>query len=139
MTTQRFVRSIGVGAATGLRTMTGPAFAFAATSGRWAWLLCAAAVGEYIVDKLPATPARTQPLGLAGRAVSAAFSGASVAGEDERLLGATSAVAAAMASAYAGVAYRHWCAARKFPPIASALVEDSLAIALAWSSVPRKS
>jgi uncharacterized membrane protein len=138
MTAQPLLRSLGVGAATGLRTMTGPAFAFAATSGRWTWLLRAAALGEYIVDKLPATPPRTQPLGLAARAVAAALAGASVAGKDERFPGATCGIASAIASAYAGVAYRNWCAARKLPPIAAALLEDGLAIALAWSSVPHK-
>jgi uncharacterized membrane protein len=137
MTSQPLLRSLGVGAATGLRTMTGPAFAFNAASGRWTWLLRAAALGEYVVDKLPATPARTQPIGLAARAVAAAFAGASVAGEDERLLGATCSIAAAMASAYAGVAYRQWCAARHFSPLVSALAEDGFAMALAWTAVPR--
>jgi uncharacterized membrane protein len=38
------------------------------------------AIGELIVDKLPATPDRTDPPGLAARAVSGAISGAALAG-----------------------------------------------------------
>jgi uncharacterized membrane protein len=132
------LRSFGVGASTGLRTMTGPAFAFAGISGKWNWLFRAAALGEYIVDKLPSTPARTMPIGLAARAVAAGLAGASVAGEDERLLGAAFGIAGAMATAYLGVAYRKVCADRKLPPVASALAEDGIAMALAWSVVPHK-
>ena len=138
MTAQHALRSFGVGAATGLRTMTGPAFAFAGTSGRWNWLFRAAALGEYVVDKLPATPSRTKPLGLAARAIAAALAGGSIAGEDERLLGAVCGVAGAMAAAYLGVAYREVCAERGLSPVASALAEDGLAMALAWSVAPRK-
>jgi uncharacterized membrane protein len=131
-------RSFGVGAATGLRTMTGPAFAFAGTSGQWNWLFRAAALGEYIVDKLPSTPARTQPLGLAARAVAAGFAGAAVAGEDERFAGAACGIAGAMIAAYLGTAYRAACKERKLPAVPSALAEDAVAAALAWSSTPRK-
>ena len=138
MTANNALRSFGVGAATGLRTMTGPAFAFAGTSGKWNWLFRAAALGEYVVDKLPGTPARTRPFGLAARAIAAGLAGASVAGEDERLLGAACGIAGAMATAYLGVAYRQACEERKLPPIASALAEDGLAMALAWSVVPHK-
>jgi uncharacterized membrane protein len=131
------LRALGVGAATGLRTMTGPAFAFSAIGGNWNWVLRAAALGEYVVDKLPNTPARTQPFGLAARALAAGLAGASF-DPDERLLGAACAIGGAFATAYLGVAYRHACAERKIPAIAAALAEDGLAIALAWSVAPRK-
>jgi uncharacterized membrane protein len=138
MTAQNALRSFGVGAATGLRTMTGPAFAFADRSGNWNWLLRTAAAGEYIVDKLPNTPARTMPIGLAARAVAAGLAGASVAGKDDRLLGAACGVAGAILAAYLGVAYRQAAANRKVPPVAAALAEDGLAMALAWSVAPHK-
>jgi uncharacterized membrane protein len=138
MTAQNALRAFGIGAATGLRTMTGPAFAFADRSGNWNWLLRAAAAGEYVADKLPNTPPRTRPLGLTARAVAAGLAGASIAGKDDRLLGATYAIAAAMLSAYLGVAYRQACANRKVPPIPAALAEDGLAMALAWSVSPHK-
>jgi uncharacterized membrane protein len=137
MTARTALRAFGAGAATGLRTMTGPAFVFSSNAGNWNWLLRAAALGEYIVDKLPNTPARTQPLGLAARALSAGLTGASIA-PDERLLGAVCAIGAAMSTAFLGAAYRHACAERRFPPIASALAEDALAIGLAWSVAARK-
>lgn len=38
------------------------------------------AIGELVVDKLPSTPDRTEPPGLAARAVSGAISGAALAG-----------------------------------------------------------
>jgi uncharacterized membrane protein len=138
MTANNALRAFGVGASSGLRTMTGPAFAFAGISGKWNWLFRAAALGEYIVDKLPATPARTQPIGLAARALAAGIAGAYVAGKDERLLGAACGVAGAMATAYLGVAYRKACLDRKFPAVASAMAEDGVAMALAWSMVPHK-
>jgi hypothetical protein len=70
------LRAFGVGAATGLRTMTGPAFAFSANSGNWNWLFRAAALGEYVADKLPNTVAiggamATAYLGVAYRKVCA--------------------------------------------------------------------
>lgn len=138
MTANGALRSFGVGAATGLRTMTGPAFAFADRGGHWNWLFRAAAAGEYIVDKLPSTPARTQPFGLAARAIAASLAGASVAGRDERLLGAVCGITGAMLTAYLGTAYRRQCAERNLPPIATALAEDGLAMALAWSVVPHR-
>jgi len=124
------LRSLGIGAATGLRTMTGPAAAFAASSGNWRWLLRAAAVGEYVVDKLPSTPSRTQPFGLAARAIAGALSGAGVAPES-RYAGAALGVAGAIAAAYLGAAYRREAARRKLPDFACALLEDAAAITLA--------
>jgi uncharacterized membrane protein len=130
-------RAFGIGAATGLRSMTGPAFAFADRAGNWNWALRAAAIGEYVVDKLPNTPSRTQPVGLAVRAVAAGFSGAAL-DPHERPAAAACAIAAAMAAAYLGAAYRQACAKRGLPPLAAALAEDGIAIALAWSAVNRK-
>jgi uncharacterized membrane protein len=138
MMAQNVLRSFGIGAATGLRTMTGPAFAFADRSGNWNWLFRAAAAGEYIVDKLPNTPPRTMPFGLAARAVAAGLSGAAVAGRDDRLLGAVCGIAAALPTAFLGAAYRQASAKRNVPPLAAALAEDALAIALAWSVTPHK-
>ena len=118
--------------------MTGPAFIFAGRNGTLTWVLRAAALGEYIVDKLPGTPTRTQPVGLTARAIAAAFAGAAIANEGERTIGAVYAVAGALASAYLGVAYRNACAERNLPALPSALAEDALAMALAWSVRPRK-
>jgi len=43
-------------------------------------LITPMAVGELIADKLPATPSRTEPLGVSVRAISGAMSGAALAG-----------------------------------------------------------
>jgi uncharacterized membrane protein len=137
VTASNAFRAFGIGAATGLRSMTGPAFAFADRAGNWNWALRATAVAEYVVDKLPNTPSRTQPAGLAVRAIAAGCSGASL-DPHERPAGAACAIAAAIAAAYLGAAYRQACAKRDLPPLAAALAEDGLAIALAWSAVPHK-
>ena len=84
-----------LGVSTGLRSFTPLAVAawFARSgklpvTGTWAeWLrhpaavgvLTAAAVGEYIGDKLPNTPNRTSPLGLVGRLTLGGLVGAIVA------------------------------------------------------------
>ena len=136
MTPSNVARALGIGAATGLRSMTGPAFAFAGTGGNGKWLLRAGAVGEYVVDKLPKTPSRTQPAGLIARAVAAAIAGATI-DPDDRALGAAYAVAGAMATSYAGAAYRKLCADRKLPLVATAIAEDILAMILARLATTR--
>lgn len=140
MTIGRILRSLTVGAATGLRTMTGPATAFAVRkNGDWNWPVLLGALGEYIVDKLPSTPSRTRPLGLAARAIAASFAAASVAEcDEERWLCAALGIAAAMGSAFAGEAYRAEAARRKVPAFLAALLEDGTAIALARAAVPRR-
>jgi uncharacterized membrane protein len=117
--------------------MTGPASAFSATSGNWRWLLRAAAVGEYVVDKLPSTPSRTQPFGLTARAVAGALAGASVAPE-ARWTGAALGIASALAAAYLGAAYRRETARLNLPPIPCALFEDAVSITLARYATPHK-
>jgi hypothetical protein len=42
------------------------------------WILTLLAIGELIVDQLPSTPSRTEPLGFGARIVSGALSGAAV-------------------------------------------------------------
>ena len=138
MTAERILRSFTVGAATGLRTTTGPASAFRAR-GNWAWAFRTAALGELIVDKLPSTPSRTMPVGLAARAIAGGFAGASLAeSAGDRWIGAACAITGAMAAAYAGAAYRRETARRRqVPPFIAALLEDGVAITLAWAAVPR--
>ncbi|HLT46742.1 MAG TPA: DUF4126 family protein [Rubricoccaceae bacterium] len=86
----------GLGAVAGLRSMAAPALlsrrlARARGRGRnaaarllgspWAVrMLPAFALGELVADKLPVTPARTEPTSLAGRVGSGALCGAAVAG-----------------------------------------------------------
>jgi uncharacterized membrane protein len=140
MTAERIVRSFTVGAATGLRTMTGPASAFAVRkNGNWNWPVLVGALGEYIVDLLPSTPSRTRPFGLAARAAAAAFTAGALAElDEERWLCAAFGVAGAMGSAFAGRAYRTEAARRNVPDVIAALLEDGVAIALARAAIPRR-
>ena len=89
------------------------------------------AIGELIVDKLPQTPARTAPVGLAARAVTGALSGAALAlsaglsGGAGALLGAVGGIV----GAFAGYYVRHGLVVQtKLPDFVVAVVEDLLAI-----------
>jgi uncharacterized membrane protein len=120
-------RALAAGAVCGLRTMCGPATVVPLAGARRAAVVVLA-LGELVVDKLPQTPSRTQPFGLAARAITGAVSAASTAGERrDRVPAALLGVAAAMGAAYAGAAYRSFCARRRLPAIPSALIEDALA------------
>jgi uncharacterized membrane protein len=95
------VRSALTGAATGGRTFTGlAALTLTAPGGpagqpdrtlQKTWvkgLITAAAVQELVMDKLPNTPSRLEPPGLALRAVAAATAGAVVARREADRVGA---------------------------------------------------
>ena len=112
-------RALGLGAISGLRSLSGPAFVSRAasrgdlnldgtflaflSSPRLPKALAVMELGELIVDKLPMAPSRTTPLPLLGRAVSGAVVGAAVfVSEDRRAttgaaLGSTAAIIAAFA------------------------------------------
>ena len=130
------IRSFAIGAATGMRSMTGPA-AVAGGSG-WGRILPFLALGEYVVDKLPQVPARTILPALAVRAIGGGLAGRSVAaaGKANLLLGTVAGVAGAIGGSYAGTAYRSY-AARYMPPIVAALIEDGLAIVIARTAAKR--
>src|SRR5882762_5227090 len=98
------------GAATGMRsTVAVAALINRSASGLPTWLARRpaavvaplAVTGELAMDKLPSTPSRLEPPGLAGRAACAALAGAVIArGTDQpQLLEAFVASAAALASA----------------------------------------
>jgi uncharacterized membrane protein len=133
-----------VGAATGLRSTVGlAALIDAGTAGLPALLTrprarAAARLGvasELVLDKLPSTPSRLEPAGLAGRIVLAAMTGVVLArGANERVL---EPVVIASAAAIAGAKLGHdarAAAAEIFPPFAVAIAEDGLAVGLAAAS-----
>ena len=119
-----------LGAATGLRTFSGPgALALHGRLGgrRGRPLLIAAAVGELAFDKVPGVPARTEPSGLAARLASSAVSGHRVAGPG----GAALAGAAAAGSAFAGLRARTML--DKSLPVSDPVIgaaEDAIALCL---------
>ena len=120
------------------------------------YIFVALAIGELISDKLP-VPSRTQPGPLAARAVFGGFSASALAvaagasWSGPALLGAISAVAGAYAGywlrrtittgaptaattdAAAGTAKR----TKRIPDLPVALLEDAVAIGLAWFVVSR--
>lgn len=84
------------------------------------------AVGELIVDKLPSTPHRTEPVGVAARAVSGAVSGAALAG-GRSPAAALAGAAGALAATYAGHAIRTRLSRQLGRDAPVAVVEDLLA------------
>ncbi|HZQ86980.1 MAG TPA: hypothetical protein VFA83_19195 [Acidimicrobiales bacterium] len=134
-------RAALAGAATGLRSTVGLAALVNAKGPglpaalRGAAARPAAAIGvatELVLDKLPFTGSRLEPPGLAGRLVFAAGAGAALARAAGRPVLPAAAVAcvASLAAAKAGHDARA-AAAERFPPLAVALAEDALAVALA--------
>jgi uncharacterized membrane protein len=130
MRTDLLLRSFALGSASGLRTMTAPATVFRAK--RWRVVLPLMALGEYVVDLLPRTGARTAIGPLAARAMSGGLCGATVAidGGGNAALCAAAGMTGAVGAAYAGLALREWSMAR-IGPIAAALLEDAVAIVIA--------
>jgi uncharacterized membrane protein len=137
-----------IGVVAGLRTMTAPAVVAWAAHQQWLNLhnsplafmgstvavaiLTVLALGELVVDKLPSTPSRTEPLGLIARSVLGGLSGASVAaaGAQSIVLGVVLGVAGAMVGAFSGYQIRRrLVSALKVPDFVIALLEDAVAIA----------
>jgi uncharacterized membrane protein len=137
-----------IGVIAGLRTLTAPAVVAWAANRHWLNLhnsplglmgsiaavvvFTLGALGELVVDKLPSTPNRTKLLGLIGRSVLGALSGAAVAaaGAQSITIGAVLGVAGAIAGAFAGYEIRkRLVGALKVPDFVIALFEDAVAIA----------
>lgn len=97
------------------------------------------ALGEAVADKLPVTPSRTDPPGLAPRAVLGAGSAAAGAhrdGDDATLPGIVGLVAALGASAL-GVRARAAATRRFGSDVPGALAEDAVAALLGWLGARR--
>jgi uncharacterized membrane protein len=91
------------------------------------------ALGEYIGDKLPSTPSRTAPVGLAGRVLFGAFVGFLLAQPLvlKPVLAISVGVAGAIAGSFAGWFVRtRSVVALKCPDMPVALVEDAITIGL---------
>jgi len=129
-----YLRTALLGAAGGLRTSV-PWGALAARGrlggGARRLVPLAAGAGELAIDKLPQTPARSSPPGLAARLGSGAAAGWLVAGPP----GAAIASAAAGLSAFAGERTRAAIGRQSgLPDPLIAVVEDLLAIGLALAA-----
>ncbi len=143
-----YLRAFGIGAVAGLRSMTAPALFSYVTSHRdeprvagdplgrlstprVAGTLCALAVGELIVDKLPNTPSRTLPPSVVFRALSGGIIGAALCAEAgrSRTAGALLGVAGALTTTYGAYHLRQATDQKTgLPDPVVALVEDAIAI-----------
>lgn len=141
MTRVHLVSAALAGAATGLRATTGlgalietasPGVPGPLTMPAGRAVAGLAVGGELVVDKLPNTPSRLEPPGLISRAVLASAAGAMIARASERPMVPAAAVAAVAALASARIGHDlRVLASRRVPPLAAALAEDVVALALA--------
>jgi uncharacterized membrane protein len=147
---------LGIGFVAGLRTVTAPAavvwgvrlgwlnlhgtpFAFLGSTVALVFFTIGA-LGEFVTDQLPSTPARTVPVQFGARIVTGAFSGAALALAAGHsmftgiILGAIGAIAGTLGGYHAR---KSLVAGLKVPDAAIAVPEDILAIALAFLIVSR--
>jgi uncharacterized membrane protein len=91
-----------------------------------------AIAGELVVDKLPNTPSRLDPPGLAARVALAAVAGALIARAAERAVLPAAALAATAAAVSARIGHDLRArASTRVPPLVAAVTEDAVAISLA--------
>ena len=150
------VLTFAIGLVSGLRTFTGvAAVTWGAHLGwinlagtplsfmgsKWALVIFTLlALGEYVVDQLPSTPARTVPMQLGARLVFGSLAGASVAaaGRAPLLIGIIAAIVGVLVGTYGGYHTRVGLVRRlKVADIAIAIPEDLVAIALGLFVVSR--
>jgi uncharacterized membrane protein len=127
------VVAAGLGLSAGLRIMTPAATILLVRHHTVAGIVVSVlAACEWVIDLLPATPARTKPGPLAGRVASGAFAGWLAGGGSDTtsIAGAIVGACAAVAGTFAGYRTRMW-ALDQYGALRAALVEDLVAIALA--------
>src|ERR1700687_2501785 len=146
----------GIGVVAGLRSMTAPAVVAWAAHLGWislsgsplafmgsAWavgIFTVGALGEFVADQLPSTPARTAAVGLTARIVVGLLTGAclAVAGGASYWLGALIGAIGAIAGAFGGYQARVRLVRGLYVPDAAvAIPEDLVAIGLGLLLVSR--
>jgi uncharacterized membrane protein len=147
-------RALGLGAISGLRSLSGPAFVSRAASRGdldldrtvFAFLgsprifktLVLMELGELFGDKLPATPSRTSLPPLLGRAASGALAGAAVFVSEGRsaTIGAALGSTAAIAAAFAGERLRALTVEKTgLPDPVVAVAEDATVLLVGFRSL----
>jgi len=141
------VGSLLLGAASGLRAQLGVATLVARSDPslprifRQPWtrrLLVAAAAGELVVDKLPTTPSRLEPPGIASRLVMGALAAGLFAQTRQAPWPAAAAIGASSAAIAAKIGHDVRARlAQHAPDAAVAVVEDELALGLAAAGASR--
>ncbi|NLU84578.1 hypothetical protein [Rhodococcus sp. HNM0569] len=130
-----------LGAAAGMRSSLGFAAPLVSAQGRGAGPKAALgvffAVGEMVMDKLPSTPSRLEPVGVASRVVSGAVGGGVLArrAHENAPIRSLVGIAGALAGTFGGSAWRAWAAGRGVPDWQAAVVEDVVAVGLAAAAV----
>jgi uncharacterized membrane protein len=148
--------AFGIGVVAGLRSMTAPAIVAWAAHLGWinlsgsrlafmgsAWavgIFSLGALGEFVADQLPTTPARTTAVPLAARIVMGSLTGAclGIAGGASLWFGALIGAVGAIAGAFGGYQARvRLVRALHAPDLAIAIPEDLIAIGLGVFLVSR--
>jgi len=146
-TTTVLALALAIGVIAGLRSMTAPAVVSWAAHAKWLnlqssslafmgstvamYILGAGAIVELIVDKLPKTPGRTEPVGLIARALLGGLSGAALcaAANQSVWVGALLGAIGGLVGGFAGYnARKGLVRALGIPDTVIALLEDALAI-----------
>jgi len=147
-------KTLGLGAISGLRSTSGPAFVSRSASRggldlggtRLAFLgsrrlskaLLVMALGEFVGDKLPTTPSRTALPPFLGRAASGGLVGAALFVSEGRraTTGAALGSSAAVAAAFAGERLRALLVEKiNLPDPAVALAEDAVVLLVGYRSL----
>jgi uncharacterized membrane protein len=147
-------RALGLGAISGLRSLSGPAFVSRAasrgdlnldrtflaflSSPRLSKALVLMELGELVGDKLPATPSRTSSPPLLGRAASGALVGAAVFVSEGRraTIGAALGSTAAIAASFTGEWLRALAVEKTgIPDPVVALAEDATVLLVGLCSL----
>jgi len=148
--------AFGIGVVAGLRSLTAPAVVAWAAHLGWlklfgshlafmgsAWtigIFSLGALAEYVIDQLPATPARTTAVPLAARIIMGSLTGAclGVAGNASAWLAAVVGAIGALVGAFGGYRARVGLVrALHVPDFAIAIPEDLVAIGLGLLIVSR--
>ena len=94
------------------------------------------AIGELVADKLPSTPARTEPGPVAVRMLSGALCGAAISSSKREsvVAGLFVGACAALAATFAAYHVRRWADGQTgLPDAVFAVLEDSLVVATGWN------
>lgn len=128
-------RIVALGAATGMRSFSGPAALAIRHGGPIAWVAAAMAAGEMAADKMPSMGNRTDAAPLAARALMGALVGGLVARRAGQPVAGGALLGAGVAVAAAHVAFR---LRARVPGHAAALTEDAIVTAICAAACRRR-
>lgn len=131
-------RGFTLGLLSGSRSWLAPAMlASAQVPGPVVTAMQVLAAGEMLADKHPRMPARTDPMPLAGRIISGAFTAASHAAPNRRAQVAIAGAIGGYCGTWLFFHLRRAIAARVGPGVAAGVIEDAIAIGIGNSLARR--